>query len=150
MSLSIASPSVHCVHAMIVLPKYLLGSATVMLTLYSFSAYFKDLYHGRTKPHAFSWLAWSLSSTIAFAGQWTEGGGAGSWSVSRVLNGVRVGTATRRKEHRNTGLDIACGNLTILGTVVDDENADALRRTDHTRRCAWILSNGTEKLLEAI
>lgn len=34
---------------------------------------------GRTKPHVFSWLVWAVLTTVACAGQITEGGGPGAW-----------------------------------------------------------------------
>ena len=49
------------------------------LLIGSYIPYFRDIYSGKTKPHAFSWFIWSLSACIAFAASIVKGGGAGAW-----------------------------------------------------------------------
>lgn len=44
----------------------------------SYIPYFRDIFKGRTKPHAFSWLVWAALSGIIFFAQIAEGGGIGS------------------------------------------------------------------------
>ncbi|MDO8480830.1 MAG: hypothetical protein Q7S65_03350 [Nanoarchaeota archaeon] len=41
--------------------------------------YFRDVFRGKTKPHAFSWLLWGLLGSIAFAGQLVGNAGPGAW-----------------------------------------------------------------------
>src|SRR5581483_9736264 len=41
--------------------------------------YIRGVLNGRTKPHAFSWLVYSVMTGIAFFGQIAGGGGAGAW-----------------------------------------------------------------------
>jgi hypothetical protein len=59
--------------------KTILGSLAIVIGLIGFIPYYRDIFAGKTKPHAFSWLVWSVMVGIAFAGQVVEGGGAGAW-----------------------------------------------------------------------
>jgi FtsH-binding integral membrane protein len=59
--------------------KIVLGIIAVAIGLFSFIPYFRDIYNGKTKPHAFSWLIWALLSGIIFIGQILNNGGAGAW-----------------------------------------------------------------------
>lgn len=51
----------------------------VALMFLSRGIYFKKMYDGTTRPHAFSWLIWGLISSIGVAAQIVEGAGVGSW-----------------------------------------------------------------------
>lgn len=44
-----------------------------------YSIYLRDIFRGKTKPHAFSWLVWSIMEAIAFTAQVVKHGGAGAW-----------------------------------------------------------------------
>ncbi|HJQ08169.1 MAG TPA: hypothetical protein VJ836_01655 [Candidatus Saccharimonadales bacterium] len=59
--------------------KPLLGIAATLLALYSYIPYFRDIFAGKTKPHAFSWLVWFLLTAIAFVAQVNDNAGAGAW-----------------------------------------------------------------------
>lgn len=50
-----------------------------LLALYSYIPYFRDIFAGKTKPHAFSWLVWFLLTAIAFIAQIKDNGQAGAW-----------------------------------------------------------------------
>lgn len=41
--------------------------------------YYRDIFRGKTKPHLFTFLVWSIVTTVAFLGQLAGGGEAGSW-----------------------------------------------------------------------
>jgi hypothetical protein len=56
-----------------------LGLIAILIGLVSYVPYFINIFRGKTKPHAFSWLIWAVLTGIAFAAQVTEKGGAGSW-----------------------------------------------------------------------
>lgn len=55
------------------------GILPIVLGVTSIAFYVRGILLGKVKPHAFSWLVWSLITGIAFAAQLLEGGGAGSW-----------------------------------------------------------------------
>ena len=50
----------------------------VVITFIAYIPYFRDIFDGKTKPHAFTWLIWSLLTAIAFSAQVSDGGGIGS------------------------------------------------------------------------
>jgi hypothetical protein len=57
----------------------LLGLAAVAVGLTGYVPYLWGMYHGRVRPHAFTWLLWGLLTGIAFAAQVAGGAGPGSW-----------------------------------------------------------------------
>lgn len=59
--------------------KIILGGAAVILAYVGYVPYFRDILKGTTKPHAFSWLIWGVLTSIGFAAQFVENGGAGAW-----------------------------------------------------------------------
>lgn len=61
--------------------KPVLGSIALLVAFVSYVPYIKNIFVGKTKPHAFSWLVWGILNGIAFAGQMHDKGGAGAWSV---------------------------------------------------------------------
>lgn len=61
--------------------KIILGGIAALLALISSFLYVKDILRGNTKPHTYTWLIWSIVTTIAFLGQWVSGGGPGSWAT---------------------------------------------------------------------
>lgn len=67
--------------------KVIFGIIAAVLALISSIIYIKDIFRGNTKPHTYTWLIWSIVTTIAFFGQLVSGGGPGSWAtgVSAVV-----------------------------------------------------------------
>jgi hypothetical protein len=61
--------------------KTILGFIAVVISVFGYAPYFRDIFSGKTKPHAFSWLVWGVLNAIAFAGQVHGSGGAGTWAV---------------------------------------------------------------------
>lgn len=59
--------------------KAFLGVIAVSIGFIGYAPYFRDIFKGKTKPHAFSWLVWGVLTGIAFVGQVVSGGGAGAW-----------------------------------------------------------------------
>ncbi|RJP43629.1 hypothetical protein C4587_02720 [Candidatus Parcubacteria bacterium] len=59
--------------------KIFLGSLATVIAVAAYIPYFADIFRGRTKPHAFSWLVWGVITAIGFAAQFSEKGGAGTW-----------------------------------------------------------------------
>jgi hypothetical protein len=61
--------------------KSVLGGGAVVLAFIGYIPYFLDIFKGKTKPHAFSWLVWGVLTAIAFVGQVVESGGPGAWAT---------------------------------------------------------------------
>ena len=59
--------------------KVSLGILAILVGLISYVPYFRNIFSGKTKPHAFSWFVWSVLTGIAFAAQLVKRGGAGAW-----------------------------------------------------------------------
>jgi hypothetical protein len=57
------------------------GGIAVGLGIAAYIIYIHSTLKNKIKPHAFSWLLWTLTTAIVFIAQWTKGGGAGSWST---------------------------------------------------------------------
>lgn len=61
--------------------KETLGFVTIILSIIGHTPYIIDTIRGKTKPHIFTWIIWSIITLLAFFGQWAKGGGAGSWGT---------------------------------------------------------------------
>lgn len=61
--------------------KIILGVIAAVLALFSSFLYIRDIFRKNTKPHMYTWLIWSIVTTIVFFGQWVSGGGPGSWAT---------------------------------------------------------------------
>ncbi|MBI2091913.1 MAG: hypothetical protein HYY43_03490 [Deltaproteobacteria bacterium] len=59
--------------------KIFLGCLSTFIAVAGYIVYFRQIFSGKVKPHAFSWFTWGLIVSIAFAAQFTEQGGAGAW-----------------------------------------------------------------------
>ena len=59
--------------------RVVLGLIATIIALAGYIPYFKNILTGKTKPHAFSWLIWSILTGIAFAAQVVENAGPGAW-----------------------------------------------------------------------
>jgi len=59
--------------------KVLIAIVSVIMGLVAYVYYFIDIFAGKTKPHAFSWLVWSMLTAIAFVGQISDDAGPGAW-----------------------------------------------------------------------
>lgn len=49
------------------------------MAVVSYFFYFRDIWSGRTKPHAFTWLIWTSLTAVGFAAQVSDHGGPGAW-----------------------------------------------------------------------
>ena len=61
--------------------KILIGYLSIVVAVFSYVPYFRGIFAGKVKPHAFSWFVWSFLVGIAFAAQVVKGGGAGTWAT---------------------------------------------------------------------
>jgi len=61
--------------------KSVIGLIAIVISIIGYVPYFRDIFSGKTKPHAFSWLVWGVLNGIAFIGQLHARGGPGAWAV---------------------------------------------------------------------
>jgi hypothetical protein len=59
--------------------KATLGILAVIIGFIGYVPYFRTIFNGKTKPHAFTWLVWGILTAIAFVGQIVGKGGSGAW-----------------------------------------------------------------------
>jgi len=59
--------------------KNAIGILAVLLTFIGYVPYIRDVLKGKTIPHVYSWFLWTFVTSIAFALQFTGGGGAGTF-----------------------------------------------------------------------
>ena len=57
----------------------ILGGLAVLVGFAAYVFYFRDIFLGKTKPHAFSWLIWSILIGTAFFAQFLNYAGPGAW-----------------------------------------------------------------------
>ncbi len=62
--------------------KNLFGLIAMVISFVGFVPYLWNIFKGTTKPHAFTWLVWSVLNVIIFAVQVFEGAGAGAWAMA--------------------------------------------------------------------
>ncbi len=84
----------------------LLGLLATVVGGIGYFRYLRDIFRGKTKPHAFSWFVWGLLTSIAFAAQIVSHAGPGAWV---------------------TGLTaIVCLGISVLGLLKGNYQFDAL------------------------
>lgn len=101
--------------------KVVLGAVAAGLALFSSYLYIKDIFRGNTKPHTYTWLIWSIVTTIAFFGQVVSGGGPGSWAtgVAAVVTILTLFISLKGNYGTKdiTKLDTVCLVLAILAIL---------------------------------
>lgn len=64
--------------------KLVISILAILLTIWSYSIYIKDILQKKTIPHTFTFLIWSISSAITFGLQVVGGAGVGAWITASV------------------------------------------------------------------
>ena len=70
--------------------KELLGSVAALLAILQAIPYIRDIFRGKTKPHLYTYLIWSIVTALAFLGQFAAGGGPGAWTTG-VMAIITIG-----------------------------------------------------------
>lgn len=80
------------------------------MAVVSYFFYFRDIWAGRTKPHAFTWLIWTSLTAIGFAAQVGDHGGPGAWvtGFTAAVSAVIFVAALFRGERDITRGDWSC------------------------------------------
>lgn len=96
--------------------KIIIAVISILMTLIGYSYYFRDIFAGKTKPHAFSWLVWASLTAIAFAGQMSENAGPGAWitGLTACISFVIFGLAIKKGEKNITLSD----KLNLAGAFI--------------------------------
>jgi hypothetical protein len=90
--------------------KYVISLIAIALTVLAYIPYIRDTYTGKTKPHTFSWLIWTIGTGIIFAIQSGNGAGPGGWvtgCLTALLATVLI-LSLRQNITKPTVLDYVC------------------------------------------
>ena len=60
--------------------KIIISIIAVLLSFIGYGVYIRDILKGKTKPHTFTFLIWSIAASTTWALQVYGGGGVGSWA----------------------------------------------------------------------
>ena len=61
--------------------KLFFGILSILPAIIAYSLYFRSIFEGKTKPHAFSWLIWGLLAGNGFFAQMSANAGIGAWAT---------------------------------------------------------------------
>ncbi len=106
--------------------KTLLTIVAILFALLAYINYFRDIFKGKTKPHAFTWLIWCTMSTVAFFSQVSDGGGVATWvlALTAVVNFAIFFLAVYKGRTDITNTDWFCLMIAFLGVALFTFNED--------------------------
>lgn len=61
--------------------KEIISVVAITLTFIAFIPYINSIIRNQVKPHVFSWLIWSITTSVVFFAQLKAGGGVGAWPI---------------------------------------------------------------------
>lgn len=59
--------------------KQILGILSLVIAMAGYIPYIVNIFKGKTKPHAYTWLTWEVLAVVGFGIQLQGGGGPGAW-----------------------------------------------------------------------
>lgn len=106
--------------------KTLLTIVSLLLALLAYIPYFRDIFRGKTRPHAFTWLVWCVMSTVAFFSQVSDGGGVGTWvlAFTALVNFGIFTLSLYKGETKINTVDWFCLMGAFLGVALFTYNQD--------------------------
>lgn len=104
----------------------LIGLVSVGIAVISYGLYISHTLIGRTKPHAVTWLIWSLLNAFVFIEQTINGAGPGAWVTggAALANFVIFLLAMKRGDRHVTPFDWVCLALVMVLLVSWSRIAD--------------------------
>lgn len=96
------------------------GILATLIALVSYIPYFRNIFRGKTKPHAFSWLIWGIVTGIAFFAQILNNGGPGAWvtGFTTFICGAIFILALFKGYRKIAILDWICLILALIAIVI--------------------------------
>ncbi len=82
--------------------KDIVGLVSMVVAVIGYVPYVTSMRDGKTKPHAFSWITWTLAIVLVFFAQLTRGAGPGAW-----VTGISA---------------LACIGITITALMMGDKD----------------------------
>jgi hypothetical protein len=110
--------------------KLFFGILSIIPAVIAYYLYFRDMFRGKTRPHAFSWLIWGTLAGNGFFAQVGAHAGIGAWatgltsvaSLTIAVFAFRIG-ATQPSRFDWTLLSSALAGLLLLFIVKNKEAA---------------------------
>jgi hypothetical protein len=105
------------------------GIASVIPAVVAYTLYFRGMFAGKTKPHAFSWLIWGLLAGNGFIAQVSANAGIGAWATGLTSAACLLifGVAIFRGDTRLVRLDWILLGLALcsfgLLFIIEDKTA---------------------------
>jgi hypothetical protein len=107
-------------------PKLFFGIVSSLVAIASLLPYFRDIFRGKTKPHTYSWLIWTILQVIGVSAQLQDGAGYGAWALAIAATGsFLIFTLSFKHGTKNiTKFDGICliGSLITLAIYVGMDN----------------------------
>lgn len=100
--------------------KLFFGILSVIPAAIAYFIYFKHMFAGKTKPHAFSWLIWGLLAANGFFVQISANAGIGAWTtgITSIASFAVFGFALRLGTTNATRSDKVLLALALLGLLL--------------------------------
>lgn len=105
-------------------PKVFVGCITVALSVCGLGHFALDSWWGKSRPHVYSWLIWTIVNAVVWVNQWSHGAGPGAWStfMMMVLSGIIFLISvyqwkTGRADHKLTTMDQWCFGGAIVSII---------------------------------
>lgn len=100
--------------------KVFLGLAAAVIGLAAYAYYFRSILSGKTKPHVFTWLVWSLIMAVVFAAQVQSGAGPGAWvtGITALCTFVVAASALKNATKDIRPFDWFCFAGALFGVVL--------------------------------
>jgi len=94
---------------------FVLTAVANVLTFVSAAIYFRGILSGKTVPHVFSWLVWTIVTGTGFFAQLAGGGGIGAWvtGFTMLFTASVTGYAIFRGSRQ-----IACSDIITLSLAI--------------------------------
>lgn len=71
--------------------KQVLAAIAIVMSFISYVPYIRDILKGKTKPHAFTWLIWTILSIVGFAAQISDNAGPGAYmNLVNITIGIYI------------------------------------------------------------
>ena len=108
--------------------KTMLTTVSVLSALLSYIPYFRDIFKGKTRPHAFTWLVWCVMTTSAYFTQLADGGGVATWvlAFTAITNFFIFAIALYKGETDITTTDWFCLFGAFIGLALFAFNEDEM------------------------
>lgn len=98
----------------------ILGLIATVIAFVAYIPYYRDIFSGKTKPHTFTWLIWTLVTGIGFFGQLSDNAGEGAWVMgfsTLACLGIFL-LSLKKGEKAIDSTDYFCLFLSFLAIIV--------------------------------